>query len=411
MLCLPVWAYRPRPPRIDEVSDAFARFATRLTKYQQANLTRTLEANAAPQGTEIEIRGQRLLNFCSNDYLGLANHPLVRAAAIDGVKRFGVGAGAAPLLSGYSHAHALLAEQLANFLKRERALLFSSGYLANLGVLAGLVARQDTIFHDKLNHASLIDGVRLSGATHVRFTHGNLESLDDKLAAVSIGQVWLVSDGVFSMDGDLAPLPALAALATKHRGILICDDAHGFGVLGNGAGTANHYGLDETNVPIVIVTFGKALGTVGAAVLGPAVIIENLIHAARTFIYDTALPPALAHATSTALTLVQSDPSICDRLFANIKYFQAALRAHDCPIPSSITPIQPLIVGDTNAALLTSARLRDKGLYVRAVRPPTVPKGTARLRICLSAAHTTAHIDRLIDSLCATKSLWSPAVP
>ncbi|MSR16128.1 MAG: 8-amino-7-oxononanoate synthase [Gammaproteobacteria bacterium] len=380
-------------------------FADRLTAYARVNLKRVLEPNTEAQGAEISINGRRLLNFCSNDYLGLANHPQLKAATIAGVQRYGVGAGSSALLSGHSAAHELLANQLARFLKRERAILFSSGYLANLGVLSGLVSRHDSIFHDKLNHASLIDGVRLTGAQNSRYPHAECRILDAKLAAINTGQSWLVTDGVFSMDGDLAPLSDLADLATKHNAILICDDAHGFGVVGEGEGTVTEFGLSEKQVPLLIVTFGKALGTIGAAVVGPAVLIENLIHAARTFIYDTALPPALAHATSTALSLMRDDVRIRERLFANIRYFHQGLEASGLRIPRSTTPIQPFIIGDSSAALHAAAQLLERNLYVRAVRPPTVPKGTARLRICLSAAHTTSHIDRLVDGLCTVKSL------
>ncbi|MGH8596187.1 MAG: 8-amino-7-oxononanoate synthase [Gammaproteobacteria bacterium] len=387
------------------MADALARFATKLAAYQRANLARTLEVNTAAQGVKVIIDGRRLINFCSNDYLGLANHPELRAAVIDGVNRFGVGAGAAPLLSGHSTAHEMLAQHLTVFLKRERALLFSSGYLANLGVLSGLVSRQDTVFHDRLNHASLIDGVRLSGATHIRYPHAEPDVFEDRLAAIPSGDKWVVSDGVFSMDGDLAPLPVLSRIANKHGALLICDDAHGFGVLGNGAGTVAHFGLSSQDVPVLIVTFGKALGTVGAAVLGPAVLIETLLHTARSFIYDTALPPALARATSIALSLIQRDSMLREKLFSNITYFHSALRAKDLRAPPSFTPIQPFIIGDSELTLHVSAQLREKDLYVRAVRPPTVPPGTARLRICLSAVHTNDHIDKLVDALGAMRKL------
>jgi 8-amino-7-oxononanoate synthase len=381
------------------------RFADRLSAYHEAKLARHLETNTTAQGVEIAINGQQLLNFCSNDYLGLANHPQLKAAVIEGVQRYGVGAGAAALLSGHSQAHEVLEEQLARFLNRERALLFSSGYLANLGVLSGLVTRHDTVFHDKLNHASLIDGVQLSGAKHVRYPHLDVLALQAKISKPANGHAWLITDGVFSMDGDLAPLTTLANLAIQHTAILVCDDAHGFGVLSDGMGTVGHFGLSEKEVPILIVTFGKALGTVGAAVIGPAVIIEMLIQAARPFIYDTALPPAFAHATTVALTMLREQPELRAKLFSNIRYFHDSLAANDLPIPRSVTPIQPIIIGDASAALLAAAELRTLGLYVRAVRPPTVPRGTARLRICLSAAHTTSQLDRLIDGLCAIRSL------
>lgn len=387
----------------------FARFAESLAVSARENRTRSLEVNTAPQGAEINIDNRRLLNFCSNDYLGLANHPLLIQALHEGARRYGVGAGAAALLSGYSEAHHILAESLARVTNRGRALLFSSGYMANLGLLSGLVSRQDRILSDQLNHASLIDGARLSRAENLRYGHVDTNDLEAALRSSAPNQTWVVTDGLFSMDGDLAPLPKISALASRYQAILVCDDAHGFGVLGDGAGTVAHFKLKESEVPLLVVTFGKALGTAGAAVVGPHVLIESLLQSARTFIYDTALSPAMAHATTCALRLVIEDGSLRDRLFGNLMYFRAALESIGIPLPDSQSPIQPLLLGPGETALQVAAGLRAKGLYVRAIRPPTVPSGTARLRICISAIHQHQHIDRLMEGLADYRELFQAA--
>ena len=377
-------------------------FAERLAALSGAGRLRTLEALQGAQGSDIELGGEALINFCSNDYLGLANHPRVREAMKRAVDRYGAGSGASALLSGRSLAHVELEAALAAAVGRERALLFSSGYLANLGVLAALVGRHDRVYHDRLNHALLIDGVKLSGAVHHRYPHADTHALAAELGtAPAAAAKWVVTDGVFSMDGDVAPLPALAAICAQAGATLICDDAHGFGVLGAGRGTAAHCGLDASAVPLIVITFGKALGTAGAAIAGPADIIEYLVQTARTFIYDTAPPPAVAAATHEALALALDDPTLRTRLESNVEYFRAGLRARGLPLSTSTTPIQPVLLGSDRRALAAAASLRARGLYVRAVRPPTVPEGTARLRICLSAAHDTDQIDRLLDGLAA----------
>jgi 8-amino-7-oxononanoate synthase len=377
-------------------------FAARLAALSGAGRLRTLEALHGAQGPEIDLGGEALVNFCSNDYLGLANHPRVRDAMKAGIERYGAGSGASALLSGRSIAHVELEAALAAAVGRERALLFSSGYLANLGVLAALVGRHDRVFHDRLNHASLIDGVKLSGAVHHRYPHADAPALAAVLGTAPATAVkWVVTDGVFSMDGDVAPLAALAAVCKDAGATLVCDDAHGFGVLGAGRGTVAHCGLGAADVPLIVVTFGKALGTAGAAIAGPAEIIEYLVQSARTFIYDTAPPPALAAATHEALTLALEDASLRKRLASNVEHFRAGLRARGLPDSTSTTPIQPVMLGSDHRALAAASSLRARGLYVRAVRPPTVPEGTARLRICLSAAHDTAQIDFLLDGLAA----------
>ena len=361
--------------------------------------TRTLDVRESAPGPLMSIGGRELVNFCSNDYLGLAGSPVLRAAAIDAIERYGVGAGAAALLSGWTRAHHALANEIADYLQRDRALLFSSGYLANLGVLSALAGRHAEIFHDKLNHASLIDGVRLAGARSTRYRHADVADLERRLMLSTATTRLVVTDGVFSMDGDVAPLRDIAALARAHNALLICDDAHGFGVLGGGRGLPTALGLAQDELPLLVVTFGKALGTVGAAVVGRADLIESLQQHARPFIYDTAMPPALAAASSAALALLARDDHLVARLSANIARFQRALTAAGINAPASQTPIQPILLGDDARALDAAAALNAAGYYVRAIRPPTVPEGTSRLRICLSAAHSDAQIDGLVAAL------------
>ncbi|MBM4226550.1 MAG: 8-amino-7-oxononanoate synthase [Gammaproteobacteria bacterium] len=387
----------------------FARFERQLDLVAREQRWRTLEANRGPQGPLIRIGDEALLNFCSNDYLGLANHPRLVEALAEGAQRYGVGSGAAALLSGHGEAHEAMAHDLAASTGRDRALIFSSGYLANLGIFSGLVGREDRVISDELNHASLIDGVRLSRAENLRYRHADTGSLEASLAQDHPGQTWVVTDGLFSMDGDLAPLMQISALADRHGAGLICDDAHGFGVLGEGAGTLAELRLGQKDVPLLVVTFGKALGTAGAAVIGPHLLIENLLQRARTFIFDTAPSPALMHAARTALHLLMGPESPRPKLMANICHFKQCLMQVGLPQAPGDTPIQPMLVGDGERALEVAAGLRKRGLYVRAIRPPTVPAGTARLRVCLSAAHDTSQIEQLVEGLNAHHSAFLPA--
>ncbi|HMM74541.1 MAG TPA: 8-amino-7-oxononanoate synthase [Gammaproteobacteria bacterium] len=360
---------------------------------------RSLDVRMNAAGPVVRYGARSLVNFCSNDYLGLAAHPAVREAAVRAVAHYGVGAGSAALLGGWTEAHREFALRIARYLRRDRALLFSSGYLANLGTLASFAGRHDEIFHDKLNHASLIDGVRLSTARSTRYRHGDPEDLARRLAASTAAHRIVVTDGVFSMDGDCAPIAALARLARAHDALLVCDDAHGFGVLGGGRGLLAECGLTQDDVPLLVVTFGKALGVSGAAVVGREDLIEALLQRARTFIYDTAMPPALPAACSAALDLIESDAALVARLQANIAHFRAALLDAGLTRPASTTAIQPIVLGDDARALAAAAALEAAGYYVRAVRPPTVPEGSSRLRVCLSAAHEPAQIDGLVGAL------------
>jgi 8-amino-7-oxononanoate synthase len=352
------------------------------------------------QGADVVVDGKRYLNFCSNDYLGLANHPAVVEAFQKAAAEFGVGSGASHLVCGHSRLHHELEEKLAAFTGRPRALLFSTGYMANLGVINALLGSGDHIFQDRLNHASLLDGGLLSGARFQRFLHNDCANLEARLRKLddSDARKLICVDSVFSMDGDTAPLPALAALARRHGAWLMADDAHGFGVLGErGAGCAEQ--LDTEQLPILMGTLGKAIGTAGAFVAGSEALIETLIQFARTYIYTTAMPPAVAAATSASLDLLQSEGWRRQHLKQLIQRFRDGAEQLGLALMPSQSAIQPLQVGDAGRALELSDRLAEHGLWISAIRPPTVPAGSARLRITLSAAHSEAQIDYLLSAL------------
>ena len=369
-----------------------------LERLRAAGLYRRRCVQDGPQRPQGRTDGRPMLNFCSNDYLGLANHPEVIAALQRGAERWGVGSGSAHLVNGHSAAHQALEEDLAEFTGRPRALLFSTGYMANLGVITALAGHGDTVFEDRLNHASLLDGAQLARATLRRYPHvdvAELARLTQRLAPRLIA-----TDGVFSMDGDLAPLPALALIARQTDAWLLVDDAHGLGVLGReGRGSLDRFGLDAAAVPILVGTLGKAFGTFGAFVAGSEEMIETLIQRARPYIYTTATPPALAAATRVSLALARREDWRRERLATLIGRLRAGAAQLGLPLADSPTPIQPLLAGSTERALAWSRALACVGLLVTAIRPPTVPAGTARLRITLSAAHTDADLARLLDAL------------
>ncbi len=374
--------------------------AADLARLRTQHLYRSRTVVDGPQGAEIEVDGTRYLSFCSNDYLGLANHPRVIAALMEGAQTYGAGSGASHLVTGHQHPHHALEESLAAFTGRPRALLFSSGYLANLGTVAALARRGDRIWEDRLNHASLLDAGLLSGARLRRYPHGDAAALQQHLGKDAAPPAMIISDGVFSMDGDLAPLPQLAEIALRHDAMLMVDDAHGLGVLGaKGRGTLEHYDLDSGAVPVLIGTLGKAFGTFGAFVAGDEDLIEFLIQRARSYVYTTALPPAIAHATLASLHVMEEETWRREHLHALIARFRKGAQQLGLRVMPSATAIQPLLVGDAQQALALSAALRQRGIYVSAIRPPTVPKGTARLRITLSAAHSDTHVDRLLGAL------------
>jgi len=372
----------------------------RLIQRQQDHLYRERNVLESAQGVHIIVNNKKTISFCSNDYLGLANHPEVINAFKRGADQYGVGSGASHLVSGHSRAHHQLEEELAAFTGRERALLFSSGYMANLGVVSALLSKGDSVFEDKLNHASLIDAGLLSGARFQRYLHNNVESLDKYLGKVEGGKKLIITDGVFSMDGDMAPLLDLVCLAENHQAWLMVDDAHGFGVLGkNGAGCAELYSLKQQQLPILMCTLGKAFGTFGAFVAGSDALIENLIQFSRNYIYTTAIPPAIAEATRMSLKLVQEESWRRQQLNNHIEYFRTVAKSLKLELMDSHTPIQPVVIGDNAKVMQVNKRLEEKGLLVGAIRPPTVPDGTARLRITLCAAHTHSEIDQLLETL------------
>ena len=373
---------------------------TLLQQRRDAGLYRSRRVVQSPQGTELIVDNQRLLNFCSNDYLGLANHPDVQQAFINGVKKYGTGSGAAHLICGHSSAHHALEEELAAFSGYPRALLFSTGYMANLGVAQALCGRGDRVLEDRLNHASLLDAGILSGARLSRYPHNDTENLRQKLSGVTQGEKLVMTDAVFSMDGDLAALPQLATICQENDAWLMIDDAHGIGVLGkNGGGTAQHFDLGAAKIPIYMATLGKALGTAGAFVAGSNDLIEYLIQSARTYIYTTAMPPAVAEATRTSLKLAQLAADRREQLQQRIKQFREGAQQLGLQLMESTTPIQPIHAGDSETATRWSQQLFAHGILVSAIRPPTVPQGTARLRITFSANHTSEQVNRLLDAL------------
>ncbi len=364
---------------------------------------RIADTACAPEQT---VDGRAVLAFCSNDYLGLANHPRVVEALRDGARLYGAGSGASHLISGHSRAHALLEERLAAFvapnLVDARALYFSTGYMANLAVLTALGAEPDAmIFSEALNHASLIDGARLARANVCVYPHGDVAALAAQLAASSASTKIVVTDSVFSMDGDLAPLPALLALCEQHGAWLVVDDAHGFGVLGaKGSGALEHFALRLPNL-VYVGTLGKAAGVSGAFIAAHASVIELLVQRARPYIYTTASPPATAHALLTSLDIIAGEEGAALRahLAALISQLDSELRLTRWQRPVSHTAIQPIVIGANDEALRVAASLHAQGLWVPAIRPPTVPANTARLRVTLSAAHTREQVAQLAQAI------------
>ncbi len=373
--------------------------AARLAERRAADLYRQRPLLESPQGPEVVVDGQRLLAFCSNDYLGLANHPEVIAAWQAGAERWGVGGGASHLVIGHSTPHHQVEEALAELTGRPRALLFSTGYMANLGAITALVGQGDTVLQDRLNHASLLDGGLLSGARFNRYLHNDPASLACRLDK-AVGNTLVVTDGVFSMDGDLADLPALADVARARGAWLMVDDAHGLGTLGaQGGGIVEHFGLGVDDVPVLIGTLGKACGTAGAFVAGSEELIEALVQFARPYIYTTSQPPALACATLKSLELLRRETWRREHLAALIRQFREGAQQIGLQLMDSPTPIQPIVIGDSAQALRLSRMLRERGLLVTAIRPPTVPAGSARLRVTLSAAHSEAQVQLLLNAL------------
>lgn len=364
------------------------------------NLLRVRQQVDSPCGVMLQWQGKSLLNFCSNDYLGHANHPLVKKAFVDAAETWGVGSAASHLISGHTREHQALEDELAAMLGVEAALVFSTGFMANTGIISALLSASDAVFEDRLNHASLLDGGLQSGARFNRYTHNDTEALSNKLARVEARHKLIVSDAVFSMDGDIVSLPELLACADQHDAWLMIDDAHGFGVLGEkGLGTPEFFSVAHKQVPIYMATLGKAIGTFGAFVAGSRELIDYLVQFARPYVYTTAMPAAIAAATRASLSLLQTESWRREKLRELTEHFRLRAEQAGLSLMPSITPIQPLLVGDSEKALRLSAALREKGFWISAIRPPTVPENSSRLRITLSAEHRVEQIDALVDAL------------
>ena len=373
---------------------------TELDALEHDGLKRTRRTLELPCGPQAQVDRRPLISFCSNDYLGLAKDPALVDAACAGARSWGVGSGASHLVSGHLAAHDALEQRIAEFTGFARALLFSTGYMANLGIVPALVGRNDAVFADRLNHASLIDAVQLSRADSQRYPHADLAALERLLTTSGARRKLILSDAVFSMDGDLAPLPGLLALAERFDTWLVVDDAHGFGVLGRqGRGSLAHFNLPAAERLVYMGTLGKAAGAAGAFVAGSATVIEWLQQRARSYIFTTASSPIIACALAASLDLIAAGDARRQHLWqlvAQLRDGLADTRWHLLPSP---TAIQPVIIGDNHAALRIAGALYERGLWVPAIRPPTVPRGTARLRVSLTAAHSEAQLARLVDAL------------
>ncbi len=377
----------------------FSQLNAELDVRAAQGLLRSRRTLSSPQSPHIVVDGKPYLAFSSNDYLGLANHPKLITALQQGAQQWGAGAGAAHLVSGHFEPHHELEQRLATFTEKPAALLFSTGYMANLGVVQALVGKGDTVFSDKLNHASLNDAMLLSRAGVKRYRHNDIAQLANFLEQTKVGRKLVITDAVFSMDGDIARLPELLALCEQHDALLLVDDAHGFGVLGErGRGSLSHCGINSQRI-IYMATLGKAAGVFGAFVAAEQVVIDSLINHARSYVYTTATPPALSVALLESLNLIEQGTELREHLNRLIAQLRIGLSGLPWQLMSSSTAIQPLVIGDNQRALALSAGLRERGIWVAAIRPPTVPQGTARLRVTLSAAHSEEDVARVIEAL------------
>ena len=370
-----------------------------LSSLKEHALMREYRTVESAQGPYIQIKGKSYLSFCSNNYLGLADHPKIKQAAIDAINQYGWGTGASRLVAGNMTLHEELEKKIAEFKGTEATLLFPTGYMANVGALCAIVGREDIVIGDKLNHASIIDGCRQSGATFRVYPHNNVSQLESLLQKSSTyRRRMVVTDSVFSMDGDTAPLPEIVEIAQKYDAILMIDDAHATGVFGqHGKGMIEHYGL-EGKVDIIMGSLSKAIGSIGGFIAGNKCLIDFLKNKARSFVYTTALPPAACAASLAGLILIQEDTTPIDKLWDNIRYLRSQLSKFISNI-SGESPIVPIIIGSAEDALRISKRLYEKGILIPAIRPPTVPLGTSRLRISLMATHSKEDINRLIDTM------------
>lgn len=370
-----------------------------IDRLEASGLRRTLRDIDGPQGASVVVNGRRVILLCSNDYLGLANHPLVKQAAIDSISACGFGAGASRLVSGNMEAHRMLEDRIARFKSTESALVFNSGYNANLGCITALAGRDTAVFSDRLNHASIVDACLLSRAEVKRYPNRDVDSLERLLKKTRLKKRLIVTDGVFSMDGTIAPLPDIVSLLERYDATLIVDDAHATGVLGqSGRGTLEHFNISHPSV-IQMGTLGKAFGSFGAFIAGDKDLIELLINKARPFIYTTALPPSVCAAASKAIDLVDEDPGLLVRLWERRKQFHDGLSECGLDTMGSSTPIIPIFVGETKKAVEASTALLDRGVFIQAIRPPTVPDGTSRLRATVTAIHSKEEIDTAVSAI------------
>lgn len=377
-----------------------ATLQAQLNLRREEHLYRTRLNVASGCSSTLSVEGRSLINFCSNDYLGLASHPDISLALKQAADLYGTGSGASHLVSGHSVVHQKLEEQLAEYTGRPRTLLFSTGYMANMGVINALVGRRDLVLQDQLNHASLLDGGRLSQADFKRYKHVDMASLEQRLEQSSAERKLIVSDGVFSMDGNLAPLSEISTLAKKHNAWLMVDDAHGVGVLGpQGGGLVEQLGMNLKQVPVLVGTLGKSFGTFGAFVAGSEALIETLIQFSRSYIYTTALPPAVAAATLASLKIVRQESWRRDKLVQLVTRFRRGAEQIGLQLGASNTPIQPVLINNDAKVMQVGQSLRDAGFLVGAIRPPTVPVGTGRLRITFSADHSEEQVDQLVAAL------------
>jgi len=392
---------RPLKQKAENKSDPFPEFSANVESLRHQGLYRKERLVNARSGAEIEIDGTRLINFCSNDYLGLASHPKIIRAMQTAADKFGTGSSASALVSGKSALHEKLEEHIAVCTGRDRALVLSCGYMANLALFSGLISsRGQAIFADRLCHASMIDGAMASVARTRRYKHASVASLENMLNESNSNSKLVLTESVFSMNGDIAPLPVLVNSCRRHDALLVVDDAHGFGVIGkNGLGGMDHFSLGQSDVPLMMATFGKAMGGYGAFVAGPEALIETFVQRARPYIYSTALPVPVVAAALASLQVQAEEPGRRIYLHELILQFRTGVSQLGIETMPSITPIQPVIIGSANKAISASKFLESKGIYVSAIRPPTVPENSSRLRITLSAAHSRDQVNYLLDSL------------
>ena len=377
-----------------------ATLQARLNLRREEHLYRTRLNVASGCSSTLSVEGRSLINFCSNDYLGLAGHPDISLALKQAADVYGTGSGASHLVSGHSVVHHQLEEQLAEYTGRPRALLFSTGYMANIGAINALIGRRDLVLQDQLNHASLLDGGRLSQADFQRYKHVDMASLEQRLEQSSAERKLIVTDAVFSMDGNLAPLREISRLAEKHSAWLMVDDAHGVGVLGQqGGGLVEELNMTVEQVPVLVGTLGKSFGTFGAFVAGSEALIETLIQFSRSYIYTTALPPAIAAATLASLKIVREETWRRDKLVQLVARFRRGTQQIGLQLAESNTPIQPVLINNDEKVMQVGQQLRAAGFLVGAIRPPTVPVGTGRLRITFSADHSEEQVDQLVAAL------------